>query len=137
MQTTNPLVWKMHGAYCETVNFRITPTLERQRELEALISRGVTLKDFKLVLHSLGLKIDKGERNQGALRWSNLIWDASRFEEELAMAKAEQRNRPTPPSIKDKWVQKPLDTAKPVSALLPDISQLVKAAHEACERNGL
>lgn len=134
MQTTNPLIYLMHSAYCEAINFRIILTLERQRELEALIARGVTLEDFKLVLRWLNLKIAKGERNLGALRWSNLVWDAGRFEEELAMAKAEQRNRPASPSVKDKWVKKPLDTARPVAALLPDISALVKAAHEACEK---
>lgn len=134
MQTTSTVVYQMHSAYCQAVDFKLTLTLERQRELEALIARGVTLDDFKLVLRSLNLRIAKGERNPGALRWSNLIWSTDRFEEELQQAKAAQRNTPPKPTIKDKWVPKPLDTAKPVGAFLTDISALVKAAHEACER---
>lgn len=105
MTTTSPVVYQMHAAYTRALDFRILLTLDRQRDLETLIARGVTLDDFKLVLQWLSLKIAKGERNIGALRWSNLCADAGRFEEELSMARAEMRNRRPKPDAKATVIQ--------------------------------
>lgn len=50
--------------------------------------------DLRAVVSYLNGEINCGNRNPGALKFSNLIGDPSRFEEDLGMARVKSRPRP-------------------------------------------
>lgn len=136
MQTDTPKTLALHQRYCQLVNYPLAYSTERGYWWSHWIYKGFTEADLELVIRHIQYGIKNGTRHAGALKWSNLIREAEHFEEELVEAKAKKRNEPIKPSVKDRWAPKPLDTAKHVSEIMarPDISALVKAAHEACER---
>lgn len=137
MQTNNPIIDQFHEAYSKATLFRLPLNSDRRYWWEKLEARGVTLSDLKLVIRYLQFQIAKGERHDGCLRFSNLVGWSNRFDEELELAKAWERNRPPPRTVKDRYVTKPLDTSKSVSQVMAgsrDISELVRKAHEAVEK---
>lgn len=110
---------------------------EREHGYHQFIKAGFTEADILTVVRYLQRKIKEGTRLEGALRWSNCIGNITRFAEDLAMCKAEERNRkPAPTPLQRVMEQarptavqvKPEDaqiTAKPVGEL---IANLRKAA---------
>lgn len=93
----------LHSAYCRLVG-EMPLTLDRIYWWNHWIQNGWSEKELSLVIRSIQSGISKGKRNQGALRWSNLIQRADNFSEELAMARAEERNRPKPVTAKERAV---------------------------------
>lgn len=134
MQTETPRTKAIHQKYCDLVGYSLAYSTDRAYWWSHWIYKGFTEADLELVIRHIQAGIKNGTRRAGALKWSNLIREAEHFEEELVEAKAQKRNEPAKPSVKDKWAPKPLDTAKHVSALLPDFKAWAKQAHEACER---
>lgn len=134
METETPKIEALHQLYCDLVGYRLGLSLERHYWWSHWIGRSFVADDLRLVIQHIQKGIKNGSRHAGALKWSNLIRDVDHFEEELQEARAFQRNVPPKPMIKDKWLPKSPDTARHVSEIMPDISELVKAAHEACER---
>lgn len=134
MQRDTPRIEEAHRRYCELTGYRLLLSIDRHYWWAQWLAKGFTDADLALVVRNIQKGIKTGNRHQGALKWSHLIQEPDRFEEELMEARASLRNTPPLPSVKDRWVQKPVDTARHVSKLMPDISALVKAAHEACER---
>jgi len=69
----------------------------RERSWFEFLRAGFTVQDLEIVLLWLKKGVREEIRNPGCLRFSNLIERPDRFGEELAMAKAENRNaRPAP-----------------------------------------
>lgn len=140
MQTNTPEIAELHRYYCELygTNSREFPlTMSRIWAWDAWMGQGHTKEELELVMNRIKAGVQNKTRFPGALRFHNLIENHANFSEELSEAKAFQRNRPPPPSIKDRYVTKPVDTAKPVGQVMAgsqDISELVRKAHEAVEK---
>lgn len=143
MQTNTPEIAELHRYYCElygTDSREFPLTMSRIWAWDAWLGQGHTKEDLELVMNRIKAGVEKKTRFPGALRFHNLIENHASFSEELSEAKAFQRNRPPPQTVKDRYVTKPLGTAKPVAQVIAqskDISELVRKAHEACEKGGV
>jgi hypothetical protein len=78
----------LHAIYCAMTGFNLVLHTGRVHEWHYWIKRGWTKADLQCVIAHIWRGIKKGERNMGALKFSNLIGDLDRFEEDLAMARA-------------------------------------------------
>lgn len=92
---------KIHAAYCRLVGCSLSLTMDRMYWWGHWLARGWGEPELTLVVESLQKRIRNGERNVGALKWSNLIQQAQRFEEELVEAKALKRNAKPAPNPRD------------------------------------
>lgn len=90
----------LHDLYCRSTRFDLRLDYTRQRAWHDFTLAGFTAADLVLVVGYLRKKIAASDRNIGALRFSNLVMQLDRFEEDLAMARAESRisrRAPDPP----------------------------------------
>ncbi|HOC56631.1 MAG TPA: hypothetical protein PKI20_13495 [Verrucomicrobiota bacterium] len=88
----------LHSAYVLHSGLAIGLDMYRERVWFEWLRRGFTLEDLKLVIRYLRAGIRDGQRNRGALRFSNLIAQPDRFEEDLAEARAQARPRHADPA---------------------------------------
>lgn len=98
---TNPesTVAALHAAFCEATGFEIKLNHVRLRFWFEWLKWGDwTPADLHLVVGYLRKEIATGNRNPGSLKFSNLIEQPDRFEEDLAMARA--KSRPSRPAWK-------------------------------------
>lgn len=82
---------KLHAAYCTLTGFRISLDMMREGVWFEWLRKGFTQEDLQLVVRHLRKGINDGQRNAGALKFSNLIGQVDHFEEDLAMARAGQK----------------------------------------------
>lgn len=128
----------IHAAYCEATGQPIRLAFDRERSWYDFIQAGFTEADVRFMADWIKRKILKGERNPGALKFSNMIERVDRFEEDLVLARAEMRNFKAPPSEKDKVIkafrpeQEPVkQTAKPAREIVNQlVDDLRKAVNE-------
>lgn len=133
---------RIHSVFCAATGVELRLGIgeyNRQQAWFQFLKAGFNEHDVLLVCNSLKRKIAKGERLPGALRFRNLIEQLPDFEEELGMARAEQKNmkpKPTPrervleqarPTIVPMRPEDAQDTSKHVSHLAL-IQQLKQAA---------
>ena len=133
MTSESDTIHPLHHEYCRLVGFNLALTIERHYWWTAWLARGWTMEDLRLVIRYLQQQIKEGKRNSGALKWSNLIQDANRYEEDLQMARAEQRNRRPPPAplerVIGQWSPKIAPGDPKGSAI--HISKVIEAMREA------
>lgn len=77
----------------------------REQAWHAFIQAGFTLEDLDTVLTWLNRRIREGKRDTGSRRFSTLIANLDRFDEELSMAKAEKRNVRPPVTPKERVIE--------------------------------
>lgn len=78
----------LHERYTARTGFDLTLNVDRQRIWREWIAFGnFSGDDLALVVGYLRAHIARGERNDGALKFSNLIGKPDTFEEDLALAK--------------------------------------------------
>jgi len=128
----------IHKVYCDATGQQIRLAYDRERFWAVFIADGFTAEDVALVCRYLVKAIKAGDRNPGSIRFRNLIERPDLFEEELALAKAAQRNFKPEPTNRDRVIQafRPVvseaptpDAAKPASGYVQSaIDQLRKAA---------
>lgn len=95
---TTPEITALHDAYVTATGLGIRLSYERERAWYDYRRAGFTREDLMLVVRALRIGIGKGERNEGALRFRNLIVSLDHFEEELAAAR--KHLRPARPATK-------------------------------------
>lgn len=110
----------------------------RQNFWFQFIKAGFTVQDLELVILHIKNQIRLGERRLGALRFSNLIEDPLRFQEELGLAKAQQRNQKPPPSALDRVKalrERPVSQTTPADhrANCVSISEVIEAMRKAAQ----
>lgn len=105
----------------------------RRMAWQRFLARGLTLADLELVIVYLKHEIRESRRNFGALRFSNLIEDLLRFEEELSMAKAWKRNAKPAQSAKERVSEQwsPVMGAKACPDSCVHVSDVIRAMREA------
>lgn len=88
------LVRDLHAFYVERTRYQIAYNMAREnswREWCTLGNWEWTCDDLSCVIGYLRKKIARGERNEGALKFSNLIGRPDNFEEDLNLAREEAR----------------------------------------------
>ena len=88
------LVKELHAAYVARTGFEIGYNMARENVWREWCSFGDwkwDVTDLARVIGYLKAKIRKGERNEGALKFANLIGRPDNFEEDLSLAKAEAK----------------------------------------------
>ena len=85
---------RLHGLYCRLSGQQIRLDMAREGIWFEFIRRGFTGEDLQLVLRALRAAIARGDRNPGALKFSNLVGQPDYFEEDLALIRAHARPKP-------------------------------------------
>lgn len=132
-----------HSAYCKLTGMPLRMgSLFDTRKLawQRFVAAGFTFHDVELVLTYLKAEIRAGRRLPGSQRFSNLIENLERFEEEAVTAKAVSRNQKPVPLAKDKVLAqaRPLvtpsapvtDTVKTAGSIIPKLLAEMRAAVE-------
>lgn len=125
MTDETPALKVLHDEYCRLIGSTLALTLDRMYWWSAWKARGFTIEDLRLVVTTIQKGIRDDRRRFGALKWSNLIQCADRFEEELSEARAMLRNaKPkrdaresvvsSMPTVRQAPAREPC-TAKPIS----------------------
>lgn len=91
----NPTIESLHQTYLDYSGMICVLHTARYFPWEAWLERGFTEADLKLVIRHIKNEINDHRRTMAALKFSNLIQDADRFEEDLSVARALAR-RPKP-----------------------------------------
>jgi len=84
----------LHNSYCQWTGFEITLTTDRVRmwsEWLRFKTPSFTAQDLQDVIGYLRAAIRRSERNEGALKFLNLIGKVDSFEEDLALARKWRR----------------------------------------------
>lgn len=89
------LIEALHDTYCRLTGQQITLNLARESQwfewCRFRRHRPFTTDDLAAVIRHLQAAIKKGDRNPGALKFSNLIGNPDYFEEDLGLARASAR----------------------------------------------
>lgn len=112
----------LHAWYCAATRQPISWTMGRMMIWEQWLARGHNGSELAKVIKYLQPRIDRGERNAGALKFRNLIGDVDAFEEELGMILAHEnktRRGPLPPL--------PDAVAAPIAAAVQTARTIVSA----------
>ncbi|MCW0218377.1 MAG: hypothetical protein OJI67_08655 [Prosthecobacter sp.] len=96
----------LHASYEARTTYTIRLNMARERQWYEWCEYSEwtwTEKELAIVINYLRAKANKGERNDGALKLSNLIGDPIKFEEDLNLALEDRRGTPTfRPKLKSK-----------------------------------
>jgi len=95
----------LHKTYSDLSGLPVRLDYDRERAWFLFIKAGFTLDDLKLVLIHLRAGIRKGIRFPASMGFTRLIWGLDVFEEELVLARAEQRNKPNPVTNRETVLQ--------------------------------
>lgn len=132
-----PKATSIHSAYCRLAQADLTLTMDRLYYWNAWLSRGFTEADLRLVIRYLLHEVKAGRRFPGSLKWCNLIQNADRFEEDLALARGWERNNKPAPTDKDRVLQaaRPVvgqppaeSTANHVGSIIPKLLEEMRKA---------
>jgi hypothetical protein len=97
------LVKDLHAQYEARTGYTVALNMMRERQwAEWLVWSNYTwtVDDLARVIAYLRRKIDKGERNDGALKFGNLIGQPDHFEEDLNLAREEAAKSPFKPKTR-------------------------------------
>lgn len=86
---TDQKIKDLHAAYVSLSRMDVALRFNRESAWMEFIRAGFTVDDLKAVLQRLVRLVEQGERRPEALKFSNVVEGLDRFEEELAMIKAE------------------------------------------------
>lgn len=131
---TESQVSVLHTAYQKLTGLKL-PLIAvcdaRRLAWEHFIAAGHSLKELETVILWLKGEIRAERRQPGALRFSNLIEDLNRFDEELSFAQAETRNAKPPPTpkavVQQQWSKTATEpvrqTARPIAEYIADLKR--------------
>lgn len=91
---TNTEIQQIHRVYCQATGFNLALDIAREQDWLLWLKRGFTADDLRLMVSHLRREIQAGRRNEGCLKFRNLIVNVDFFEEDLAELRARQRPRP-------------------------------------------
>lgn len=100
MSAHETTVKDLHAAYCEATGLSLPLRFGIDRAWSDWLGAGNSKADLLLVIRYLKRGIARGERNEGCLRFRNLIGQLDAFDEELAMARKAFNLRPPQPETK-------------------------------------
>ena len=129
---------RLHGIYCElTGQVGLPVRFERERMWFDWMRCGWGEQELRTVIRYLRIGINEGKRNAGALKFSNLIGQPDRFEEDLFEARRVLRPaRPRSVEVerRDAGVARRVEV--PVADEVMDVGEFFKGIREEMrERN--
>jgi hypothetical protein len=83
----------LHSLYNQLTGFNLSLGYMREFAWSEFVKRKFTEDDLRFVITRLKVAIQHGTRQPGALKFSNLILDTDRFEEELNLFRSVERTR--------------------------------------------
>jgi hypothetical protein len=89
MSPTNSGINELHAAYVEHSGMDLALRFNRESSWTLFTQEGFTKADLIAVIDRLKRLVQAGERRPECLKFSNVVEGLDRFEEELAMIKAE------------------------------------------------
>lgn len=116
------LVKALHAAYEARTGYTITLNMMRERQWVEWLKwadYAWTETELARVIGYLRRKIAKGDRNDGALKFGNLIGQPDHFEEDLALAVEEAAKSPFKPRRSEGGGQRSEPPAEEASPLDP------------------
>lgn len=126
MRDESPQLRALHGVYCQLAQAQLALTMTRMYYWSAFLARGFTESDLCLVLRYLWHEIKAERRRYGSLKFSNLIMDIDRFEEDVQLARGWERNHRPAPSPKERV----LAQARPVACERVQAKENVRSVSE-------
>ncbi len=139
MTLTESEIAALHDAYCRLTQQEGLPLrFDRQRWWFEWCRAGFTLDDLKLVVRYLKKGIADRKRNPGSLKFSNLIVQVDKFEEDLFEARRVLKVRPKPPEFvqverRDGDVRRLVEVHAPDRTV--DVGDIFKKLREAIPAN--
>lgn len=130
-------IQEIHKLFCVSTGVELRIGIgeyNRERAWAEFLKQGFNSNDLVTVVNYLKKKIKEGDRNPGALRFSNLIERLELFEETLGMAKAEQRNAPKPFVARERVLEQARPTAGSTHHLQPVTAKPIGAWIEELRR---
>lgn len=119
MTSASAIVNQLHAEYCQRTGFEIDLNFSRERQWGEWLSwrkgKPFTVEDLARVIGYIRQGISKGDRNDGALKFSNLVGSPDRFEEDLGLALKAIKPRTLPTSR----IHKPLTAPAAGETLSP------------------
>ena len=110
---------RLHALYCElTEQEGMGLRFDRLRMWHDWTKCGWGAEDLRMVVRYLNLGINQGKRNQGSLKFSNLIGQLDRFEEDLFEARRVLRTRKPKPALVERVQQ--VGTAQRIVEVPPE-----------------
>ena len=94
------LIKELHAAYEGRTTYTVALNMMRERQWADWLvwsNYSWTVDDLARVIGYLRRKIGKGDRNEGALKFGNLIGQPDHFEEDLNLAREEAAKSPFKP----------------------------------------
>lgn len=85
----NPSIQELHETYCRLSRMQVKLAFNRESSWYNFTQAGFTKADLEAVLKRLVRLVEHGERRVEALKFSNTVEALDRFEEELAVIRAE------------------------------------------------
>jgi hypothetical protein len=132
-------VRSLHAAYCRASRMEIRLTPDRERDWFDFLKDGFNLEDLVLVCGYLNREIANGNRNPGALKFSNLVRDRERFEEDLSLARKILRPR-KPPTVQTTQnvgdVARTVEIPRPTEDDAIDVSKIFAAIRQNINTRG-
>lgn len=110
----------------------------REQGWHAFIRAGFTEADLREVVVWLRARIKIGKRDIGSLRFSSLILNLDRFDEELGLCRAERRNLRPAATPKQRVIEQARptvspgpceDTARPVAFWIEQLRKAANTSH--------
>lgn len=86
----NTSIQELHETYCRLSKMQVKLAFNRESSWYNFTQAGFTKADLEAVLKRLVRLVEQGERRVEALRFSNTVESLDRFEEELAVIRAEE-----------------------------------------------
>lgn len=128
----------LHSCYQKMTGFNIPMrSLCDTRRLgwQKFLAEGHTLAELESVIIYLKHEIREQRRNIGALRFSNLILDLDRFQEEAELASGWKRNYKPAPTARERVVEQwsPRLAESPVKDSFVHISIVLEAMRKAAQ----
>lgn len=85
----NTSIQELHETYCRLSRMQVKLAFNRESSWYNFTQAGFTKADLEAVLQRLVRLVEQGERRVEALKFSNTVEALDRFEEELAVIRAE------------------------------------------------
>ncbi len=105
----------LHAEYLRLVGGDLTLSMDRIYWWGQWRLKGWGIEELRLVIGHIQNGIKAKRRNLGALKWSNLIQQIDRYEEEIIEARAEKRNAKPHVTPKERVISQARPTIAPVA----------------------
>lgn len=107
----------LHAHYTRLTGLSIPYSMQLHFRYEYFIASGCTAEDLGVVIKYIQRRIREGKREKESLLPRNMLRDYSNFQEDLSMARAEQRSQLSPRDMALKALGRPVEASRPARSV--------------------